>query len=146
MVIDVEKKIASNELVSGISRQLERIILYTLLRRAPPWRPERPDPTLLQVSNAGVRCCWSRSAFDIRIGQQSSTVKDGKYIHTLITHSIDEAVVALENFANFFASEFSNDLAGEREGAQTFDRSPQAANVGRRSLWSVSCDEISNSA
>lgn len=89
---------------------------------------------------------WSRSDFDIRIGQQSSTVKGGEYIHTLITDPIDEAVVALENFANFFASELTNDLAGEREGTQTFYGLPQAANVGRRSLWSISCDEISDRA
>jgi len=93
-----------------------------------------------------MRWWWSRSAFDIRIGQQSSTVKYGEHIHTLITHPIDEAVVALENFADFFAPDFSNDLARERKDAQTFYRSPQASNVGRRSLRSISCDEISDSA
>ncbi len=95
---------------------------------------------------ACVRCWWSRSTVDIRIGQQSSTVKDSEYIHPPITHPIDEAVVALENFANFFACEFCNDLARQWEDAQTFYRLPQAANVGRRSLRSVSCDEIADRA
>jgi hypothetical protein len=64
--------------------------------------------------------CVSRSALDIGIGQQPGTMKDGEYVDASVSYAINQSVVALQDLADFFSPEFSNDLAGERKDAQTF--------------------------
>jgi hypothetical protein len=74
------------------------------------WIP-RPCGTFELLATSRVEICFV---------QETSPVIDGEYVNAILTNTIDDPVVSLNDLTQLLTPEFGNDLAGIRKLAKTF--------------------------